>query len=228
MGRQGRKEDGEKHFSSGRNWAAGMAAALIASVAVFGLMLKLEKDVLTQYEKGIIYTAAREIPKGQVITQDNCRDYLERKELDKSCIPKTAITDTEQLGELSAAARIEKGVLLTAGMFERLDEITGQLEKPVIAGFKAEDLYQAVGGVLRSGDRIHIYSVEENGETSAVWKTAFVQQVFDGGGTAIPSDDTVTPAQRINIYLEEEQVERFYSDLAAGSLRVVKVCNPAD
>ena len=43
------------------------------------------------------------------------------------------------------------------------------MTQPVVAGFKADDLYQVVGGVLRSGDRINIYQVNENankGDTS--------------------------------------------------------------
>lgn len=35
------------------------------------------------------------------------------------------------------------------------------MEDPVIAGCKADDLYQIVGGVLRAGDRINIYQVDE-------------------------------------------------------------------
>ena len=96
----------------------------------------------------------------------------------------------------------------------------------MIAGFKAEDLYQVAGGVLRSGDRIHIYSVKEEGkEASSVWKNVFVQQVFDTSGNRISNEDSDTAAQRINIYLAEEDVERFYEQLSAGSLRAVKVCD---
>ena len=36
----------------------GTIAALIAAAAVFVCMVQMEKSILTQYEKGIIYTAA--------------------------------------------------------------------------------------------------------------------------------------------------------------------------
>lgn len=36
-------------------------------------------------------------------------------------------------------------------MLESEEQITGEMEEAVIAGFRAEDLYQAVGGVLRAG-----------------------------------------------------------------------------
>ena len=81
------------------------------------------------------------------------------------------------------------------------------------------------GGVLRAGDRIHIYCVEQEEEEQngkLLWENVFVQQVFDRNGAAIGGDDGTTPAQRVNIYMEKERVADFYAALAQGSLRVVK------
>ena len=118
---------------------------------------------------------------------------------------------------------IEAGVLLTQGMFVTENTITKDMKEPVIAGFKAEDIYQVVGGTLRTGDRIHIYSVNDTGDVISVWQEVFVQQVFDSVGNAIPSGDTSTAAQRINIYLEKNNVEEFYTQLESGAIRVVKM-----
>lgn len=201
-----------------------MIAALIAAVSIFIIMLETEKNVLQQYEKGNILIAGREIPKGQIITTENAYLYFEALELDRNCIPQTAITAMEDVVEMVSATNIEQGVLLTRGMFETRDEITADMKTPVIAGFKAEDLYQVVGGVLRTGDRINIYRVGENGETKLIWKNVFVQQVFDNVGNPIGSEDGLTAAQRINIYMEQDNVEQFYTNLGTGTLRVVKVC----
>ena len=196
-------------------------AALLSAVIVFTVMIQMEKNVLTQYEKGLIYIAAVEIPRGQVITENNYLKYFEERQLDKTCIPPSAISSLEQINDLVTKTDIEQGVLLTQGMFEPLDEVLETMENPVIAGFKAEDLYQVVSGVLRSGDRVNIYSVKEEGVT-LVWQNVFVQQVFDASGTIIAEGDMSTAAQRINVYLDKQDVEQFYGELAAGSLRVVK------
>ncbi len=206
-------------------WTGSIAAALLAAAAIFTVMLQMEKKVLTQYEKGVIYAAAREIPKGQLITKENEQEYLEQIELDKSCIPETAITREEQIEKLIAAGRIEKGVLLTQGMFVEQNAITEEMEEAVIAGFKAEDLYQVAGGVLRAGDRIHIYCADEEQKVSLKWENVYVQQVFDLAGRAVENQDDVTSVQRINIYLDKKDVETFYTELLNGGLRVVKVCD---
>lgn len=200
----------------------GIIAALAASFAIFAAMVQIEKNILTQYERGTIYIAAREIPRGQLITEDNYKLYFMEQQLDKSCIPAAALRSPEQVAELAAVYTIEQGVLLTQGMFRRMDEILAQMERPVVAGFKAEDIYQVAGGVLRAGDRVNIYAVREDG-ASLVWQWVYVQQVFDASGNAIPSGDTVTAAQRVNVFLDEADVEDFYTQLAGGSLRVVKL-----
>lgn len=219
------RKDAVIHKGKNRIWVGSIIAALVAAVVIFAVMMQMEQNMLTQYEKGSILLAAENIPKGQLITLENYGTYFKEAELDKNCIPVTALTSVEQLQDMVASADIDEGTLLTKGMFETIDEITGDMQNPVIAGFKAEDLYQVVGGVLRTGDRIHIYYVTEEGETVINWRNVFVQQVFDNAGNSIVSGDKQTAAQRINIYLDQADVERFYSGLATGSLRVVKVCD---
>lgn len=197
-------------------------AALLAALAVFGVMLQTEKNLLTQYERGSIFVAAKRIPKGEMISAENYQEYFEAAMLDKNFIPESAVSSPEQIVDLVAVVGIDPGTLLTMGMFETLNEITEELKEPVIAGVKAEDLYQMVGGILRTGDRIHIYSVKEEQGTRLVWENVFVQGVFDQMGNAIDNADTITPVQRINVYLDKDEVAQFYTELATGSLRIVK------
>ena len=202
-------------------------AGLIAAVIIYAVMLNAEKNLLTDFEKGTVYTAVKEIPKGQLITEKNRGEYFKLQELDVKLIPKTAVRTPEEISGLVPKYDIEQNTLLTIGMFDDLNEITKNMENPVIAGFKAEDLYQVAGGVLRSGDRIHVYKVEEQGENlgnaSLVWEDVYIADVFDSAGNRIGNDDTVTAAQRVNVYLDKDDVELFYSELAKGSLRTAKV-----
>ncbi len=213
------------HKGKSRIWVGSILAAFIAAASVFAIMMQMEQNMLSQYEKGVILIASEQIPKGQLISRENMEEYFVQREVDKQCIPKTALQSWEQISDMVSKEEIEEGVLLTSGMFETMDEVTCDMQLPVIAGFKADDLYQVVGGVLRTGDRIHIYSVTEWGEVRLNWENVFVQQVFDNAGNHIDSADKQTAAQRINVYLEQGNVEKFYSELAAGTLRVVKICN---
>lgn len=197
-------------------------AALAASVAVFAVMVQTEEKVLSEYEKGTVFVAAKVIPRGTMITEQNRSVYFKEQELDRRSIPQTALGDPLQTQGLAAVYDIDEGTLLTGGMFEERREILEEMEEPCVIGFRAEDLYQVVGGVLRAGDRIHIYSISEEKETVLIHENVYVQAVFDQAGKQILNEDAVTAAQRINVYLDRADIAGFYTELSAGSIRVVR------
>lgn len=219
--------------------------SLLVAATVYAVLLNVEKKALSDYEKGIIYVSAKFVPKGFLITAENADEYFATKEVDKDLIPEEAVTKPEDIDGLVSAFAMDQGTLITKGMFIAVDDITKGMEQPVIAGFKADDLYQVVGGVLRAGDRINIYRVDDDTSqspvlpaaeekdwpgsdapaASLVWGDVFVQNVFDAAGEVISAADRTTPAQRINIYMDDQNIAEFYAALAQGSLRVVKICD---
>lgn len=199
-----------------------VAIGLVLAVIVYAVMLNAEKNLLENYAKETVCVAIKTIPEGQRLTEADYLTYFTLQEIDASLVPTAAIRTPEQLEGMIARYDIDECTLVTSGMFENVNEITAGMEEPCIIGVKADDLYQVVGGVLRAGDRIHIYSVSEENETTLVWDNVYVQGVFDQAGNQIVSGDTLTAAQRINVYLDKEDVPYFYSELARGSLRVVK------
>lgn len=203
-------------------WTGATLAAFLAAAAIYAVLLWVEKNELSDYEKGEIYVSVKEVPEGQLITAENLEEYFVCQEISTDLIPEKAVTEASQLEGIVAKYRIDQGVFLTTGMFRPLDQITAGMREPVVAGFWAEDLSQVAGGVLRAGDRIHVYSSEEEG-TYLIWENVYVQQVFDSGGTVIDSGDQETAAQRINVFLDKEDVETFYTRLDQGNLRVVKI-----
>lgn len=219
-----------KKMKAAEGWPAekwvggGVIIALVAAVAVFAVMLQVEKKALAGVEKRTVVAAITAIPEGQLITAENRDVYLGLREMEAALIPEHAALTPEDLEGRMTIFGVDSGTVMTAGMLCDVNAMTEGMEEPVIAGFKADDLYQVAGGVLRAGDRIHVYSVSENHEVNLIWENLFVQEVFDQAGRQIQSGDTATSAQRINVYLDRAEVEKFYSELATGTLRVVKVC----
>lgn len=215
---------------------------LVIAIFMYAVMLNTEKNVLSDYARASVYVAVKDIPAGQPITSENFQDYFALKEIDEKIVPAAAVGSGDQMEGLVALYKIDSGTIITTGMFDTVNEITKDMLNPVIAGFKADDLYQVVGGVLRAGDRIHIYKVVEDAgntvvtdgdneedrtvtaEATLIWENVYVQDVFDQTGNRIVSGDTETSAQRVNVYLDKSDVEIFYAELASGTLRVVKDC----
>lgn len=198
-----------------------IAASFVAAVAVFAVLVQTEKKILSPLEKEVVYVAAVTIPKGVTITEEKMDNYIIAVEWDKACVPETYVTDKSWFCEKSALLGIDRGVLLTQGLFRDSDEVTGQMKEPVIAGLKADDLSQVTGGILRAGDRIHIFCRTDE-EVKEVRRDVTIAQVFDRTGNVISNEDTTSVAERFNVYLDKGEVEQFFQKLGEGSIQVVK------
>lgn len=197
--------------------------ALIASVVTFIVLLNVEKNMLSDFEQGTVWVLKEEMPAGTECTEENINRYLAQVMIDKQRIPERRIVSTEELKGERSAISLPKGSILTEPMFTGERNYISGMAEPVIAGCKAEDLYQLVSGTLRKGDRVNLYTVnEETGDTSLLWEGVLVYEVFDSAGMSIAVSDEDTAAARINVLLEKGCAEQFYTELYNGSLRVVK------
>jgi len=223
---QKRKEREEQRINKSGKGRLALTAILTSFLAAGGLFLLLmqsEKKMLENYQTRTVYVVKKAIPAGTGIFLEHPEEYLEERELDAELVGQSILTAENRKEELIARFTIREGTILYEEMFETPEEILEAYKEPVIAGFRGEDLYQLVGGILRPGDRIHVYSVEkESGSAKLLWSDLYVKQVFDNSGKRIDGEDGDASALRINIYLDKGDVEAFYEGLFAGQLRVVK------
>ncbi|MFI3238269.1 MAG: SAF domain-containing protein [Lachnospiraceae bacterium] len=219
-----RKKDKEASQESIlKRWLVVVCVAFTTAMIVFMMLLEVEQTVLSDYEKGSVVVATKEIEKGTVLTYENILQYITVKEIPLEIIPSSAVS-VESLDGYIASVTIAEGVILSEGLVVAEDEIISGLQNPVIIGFSADDLYQVVGGVLRAGDYIQIYHVSrEEQDEMYTWDCVYVEEVFDNSGISLSRSDTTTPAQRINIYMEESEVGLFFEVLEKGTVRVAKI-----
>lgn len=206
--------------------------SLVLSAATYGVALYMQAKTLSAYDKISVYAAGNVLQDGQVLTAEELAALTTSVELPVAAVPEDAVKDLSVLADNAARYDIAPGTILCTSMFETPNEMTAGLTEPVIAGFRSEDIYQVVGGVLRPGDTISIYTVDNTAdmgnavyEGTLRWDNIRVQDVFDSAGARISSADELTPAARVNIYMEKSEVEDFYAKLASGSLRVVVQCD---
>lgn len=198
--------------------------AFLASIATFFLLLNMEKNALEAYEKVMVWVTKCELAEGLEIEANNISECFMQVEINKDRVPGKVIENPEMLIGKHTELMLSQGSILTETMFSDEENYRKGIYNPVIAGCKGDDLFQLVSGVLRKGDLVHIYMVnDELGETYMLWDNIMVYQAFDASGNVIASEDTVTPAARVNLLLEEGYTEQFYKELNAGSLRLVKV-----
>lgn len=195
-------------------------AALLTAAATFAIMTYFQRQALSDFEKKDIYVALSDIPRGTVITDENASLYLGIKSVDAGCIPESALSNAGVINGLTPSFDIDEGTLLTTGMFTDADDVLAEMESPVLAGFKTDDLSKAVSGVLRAGDRIDIYSSDpETGEGRLLCSNVYVECGYDSSGSVASGGST---AVLFNIYLESSDALAFYDGLRSGYMYVVK------
>lgn len=218
------KGNREKSKKTGKLFPGVIIIAFIASAITFFLLLHIEKSILSDYEKELVWVAAVDLQSSLEIEKGHLGNYFEQVEIDKKRVPEQALKEVESLEGCLTAMMIPKGTILSAPMFTDVEAVIESMTKPAIAGCKAEDLFQVASGILRKGDRVNIYTVnEELGEAYLLWEDVLVYQTFDSAGNLILPENTNTAAARINLLLEEVNVEQFYSEMYKGSLRMVKL-----
>ena len=214
----------QKRREAGRILPGIIVIAFIAAAITFFLLLHAEKSILSDYEKALVWVTTKELQKSMEIQEADLEICFEQKAVDKGQLPAMAVTDIHRLESSRTVFAIPEGTILSTAMFTNEEHHIGNMTQPVIAGCRAEDLFQAVSGILRKGDLVNLYTVnKELGETYLLWEDIRIYQTFDHAGNMIPPEDTVTPAARMNLLIEEGNAEQFYTEMNNGSLCMVKL-----
>ncbi len=201
-----------------------IAVSFLASAITFFMLLKIEQNMLQDYEKVNVWITAATLQKSVEIAEENLQLYFQQVEVDKSILPENRVMEPKMLNGARTAVVIPEGSILTETMFVSDEGYRSNLISPVIVGCKADDLYQVASGILRKGDRVNVYTVnEELEETYLLWSNVLIEQTFDQAGNRIAPEDTSVAAARINLLMEEGWTEQFYTELKKGSLRMVKI-----
>lgn len=218
------KKNEKQGRRQGKLGAGVIMISFIAAAITFVLLLKIEENMLRDYEKESVWITTVSLEKNVEITDENRALYFRQVEVDKSVLPSTRVKDVGELVGSRTIFSIPEGSVLSVNMFTDDEGYRNNLVNPVIVGCKAEDLYQVASGILRQGDVVNVYTVsDELEETYLLWDNVLVYQTFDQSGNRISSEDVTVAASRINLLMEESWTEQFYTELQKGSLRMVKI-----
>ena len=145
------KQYGEHKAGSGakKGLPGIILAAFAAAVITYVVLLNVEKNALSAYEKADCWILTETVEKDTELTTDNIDRLFRQTQVDVQHIPQEAVKDPQSLVGSQAAIAIPAGSMATDSMFIQAAVQRAALTKPVIAGCKAEDLYQLVSGTRR-------------------------------------------------------------------------------
>ena len=157
----GKKERTEnKKSGNGIVWK--LLGCLIIAAALFAVLLNVESNVLSDYEKKMTVICKEQIPMGTRITETNAEQYFETYEIDVKIVSENAVIDKSELIGTVAARTMDAGELVKNDDFTKESGIYAKYQEPVEASFKAEHPGDVVSGSIRSGDFVDIAVVDKD------------------------------------------------------------------
>ena len=196
---------------------------LFLAVALFLLLLNVEKRQLENFQKRYVLVAIEDVADDTEITTENVTKYLALEERTMRDIPEAAYTDIQAVTGLYAEGGIDKGSMITKSMFGKLGSIS---EDEVLLSVDMEALDQSVAGTLRAGDRIDMFAVykeaDQDVSVAEVLSGVVIERSYTGSGIAIQKEDTTSIAQYITIPIHKNAVEAVYEALENKKIQIVK------
>ena len=167
------------------------------------------------------------MPDNLEVTVLNISDYFAIEDRPASVIPDGCITHDTQLVGYITDRTIKKNEIVTVTSLSTVDDRIKGIDNPIEVSINASSLSQFVGGVLRTGDFINIWSVKTdtvNGEkvteTKQICSHAYITRTFSSSGETAAEGDSEMAAMIINIIIPAEQEEEFNTAVSEGTLRV--------
>lgn len=196
---------------------------LFLAVALFLLLLNVEKRQLENFQKGYVVVAIEDVADDTEITPENVTQYLALEERTMRDIPEAAYTDIQAVTGLYAEGGIDKGSMVTKNMFGKLG---GLSDNEVLLSVDMESLDQSVAGTLRAGDLIDLFAVDKEADqevsVAEVLSGVVIERSYTGSGISIQKEDTTSIAQYVTIPIHKDAVEAFYEALENKKIQIVK------
>lgn len=210
--------------------------ALILGIVAYLAMLRGQENVLKKYEKTAIYIASTEIPANTTITEENAKDYFTPSTINNENLPDYALYDLADIYNKASYFDIGPKTPVTLRMFYDVNMIYAQFDDPQEIGLNASEASQIINGIIRTGDYVDIYVLQnlygqESDESTAyvshtnekpLFSRVYVSKAFDAAGNYIKNDDEKSITQRINVVLEGKDAAQVFRALQSGTLYVSK------
>lgn len=221
------ENDGDVKAAKGGVSAKVILYSIIVTAALYAVLVFIEKSIVNSDDRSPVYVAVKEVPQNMEISEINITEYFKLVDRPDSVIPDGCIVqDTGLIGHITDRT-ISKNEIVTVTSLSTRDERTKDIVHPIEVSLNASNLSQFVGGVLRTGDYINIWSVKSytvNGEdvteTKQICSHAYVTRAFSSSGEAAAEGDSDMAAMIVNIVIPEEQEEEFNAAIVEGTLRV--------
>lgn len=195
-------------------------ASILVAIVVWVAAIYAANSIINESRHIQVYRVKQNMASGTKITQGNAGEYLEKCSMAEDSLPDGYVTDESVLyNTFTNRDYVAKEIITTHGVKSKQSMIEN-IENPVELSVAVASIDAAVGGILREGDFINIYSVANNSTATLIMNNAYVTKALDSSGKEILRSDKQSTATVINLLVPVSIESQFNKELMAGTVRM--------
>lgn len=220
-----KKRNKDVNVSGGKkSVAAKLLGSFLVAAALFGVLIGVEKNMLSDYAKETVVLCKSEVQKGTKITEANVGQYFYSYEVDEALVDENCVRDKKDLVDTVVGRTLTAHEIVRKDDCTKEAEIYANLNDPAEGSFTANDAGDIVSGTIRRGDYVDIAVVNKDTlEYDVMLKNVYVLDAFTNTGEKVTADMEGTAATMLTIVEEKENLAQFYSAVETGNVIVTKL-----
>ena len=220
-----KKKNKNTGISSGKKGVAmKLLGSFLVAVALFGVLVGVEKNLLNDYEKASVVLCKTDVPKGTKITKENVNQYFYDYEVDIALVNDTCIKDKNEVIDTVVENSLSAHEILRKDDCTKEAEIYNKFSNPVEASITATNPGDIVSGTIRRGDYVDIAVVNKDTlEYDLMLKKVYVVDAFTSTGEKVSENAEGTAATMLTVVEEKDNLAKFYSARETGNVIVTKL-----
>lgn len=220
-----KKKNKNAGVSSGKKGVAmKLLGSFLVAVALFGVLVGVEKNLLNDYEKASVVLCKTDVPKGTKITKENVSQYFYDYEVDIALVNDTCIKDKNEVIDTVVEKSLSAHEILRKDDCTKEAEIYNKFSNPVEASITATNPGDIVSGTIRRGDYVDIAVVNKDTlEYDLMLKKVYVVDAFTSTGEKVDDGVEGTAATMLTVVEEKNNLAKFYSARETGNVIVTKL-----
>lgn len=196
-----------------------IAISAIVAVILFLVLMTIERNMLSDYEKKTTLVTSQEILSGTIIDENNVDAYFTEYEVDAKLVPDNAIKAKSDMVGTIVRKDMNAYEIVTGYDFEEENGILSKMEEPVEMSVAVSNLSNAVAGRLRGGDFADISVLNAaTGESEYALEDVYILKAMTSDGTEVQREDTETIATIFSIVIDKSNVNELYEKMNAGTV----------
>ena len=224
------KKDKERKKAERKDKTKVYAFGVVFTALVFILLCVAQRVISDTGERANCYIASKNIIDGVHITKDNFYEYFTIDSRYVSELPVNWIKQPSDIYDSYTTRDYVANDVASVEGFKTSKSMIADIENPLEVSVSAGSLPQAVGGILRAGDKVNIMSVETvnvNGikteKVTYICKGAYIAKALNSNGIEVDRNSTDEAALIMNIVIPEDAEEEFTRAVMKGTIRMSKI-----